>query len=347
MAGKKKRDFPHACATINRGKVARVSTGALEIAIQPNEPMAKEDLTEIKNDLRWHWRTIVSACAIATAVFLFVLGWLFIEMPEEKRQDRIQSGKDTELAVGKQINPLSIEVAKISAKLDLLEGGSRNQLPELFRQSLDNPDRRFGISKVGALAEVATDKKIDADLPPVRSVIESVLATGGELSEQSWMATGKLLNYLSFLDASRSPKPAVAATHGPTPGLSEKAFNLIQSTGATFFFWGTAKPMQGAIAVGIGQIGDAKMDQEKNCPLHGGCVGWAMVDGVGHLGIDLDGNFFQNSIISRAQIRYAGGPVILKNVYFVDCTFEIRRSENGVLFAKAFASSPSITFEPS
>jgi hypothetical protein len=51
----------------------------------------------------------------------------------------------------------------------------------------------------------------------------------------------------------------------------------------------------------------------------------------------LDGVHLTNVIFIDLRIVYRGGPVFLKNVVFVNCTFNVEQSEKGSQFLEAEA----------
>lgn len=61
----------------------------------------------------------------------------------------------------------------------------------------------------------------------------------------------------------------------------------------------------------------------------------------------LDGYWLKNVVIRNASIKYSGGPVMLENVYFINCTFEITPTAPSQLFAESVLQSPSATFKQS
>jgi len=65
--------------------------------------------------------------------------------------------------------------------------------------------------------------------------------------------------------------------------------------------------------------------------------------------VKLDGHRLKNVIYINLQIEYDGGPVILENVSFINCSFVLQQNDNSSSLAKAvFASTPtSFTAQPS
>jgi hypothetical protein len=62
------------------------------------------------------------------------------------------------------------------------------------------------------------------------------------------------------------------------------------------------------------------------------------------IALGLDDVYMKNVIVRNAVIHYAGGPVRLDHVYFVNCTFDIVRQPLGQNLALAILGSPDTTF---
>ena len=61
--------------------------------------------------------------------------------------------------------------------------------------------------------------------------------------------------------------------------------------------------------------------------------------------IVLDGTRIKNVIIRNADVEYSGGPLVLENVYFVNCTFvSFRMTPESVGLGKSILASASISF---
>jgi hypothetical protein len=61
-----------------------------------------------------------------------------------------------------------------------------------------------------------------------------------------------------------------------------------------------------------------------------GLKNFVLVGGVDGVRQTLDGISWTNDVFENIQIRYEGGEVLLENVKFVNCTFDIANSANGV-----------------
>jgi hypothetical protein len=65
---------------------------------------------------------------------------------------------------------------------------------------------------------------------------------------------------------------------------------------------------------------------------------------VGGLIPPLDGHHFKNVIFENIQITYDGGPLILENVAFINCSFHLGQNEEVALFASNVLKSKEVVF---
>jgi hypothetical protein len=63
--------------------------------------------------------------------------------------------------------------------------------------------------------------------------------------------------------------------------------------------------------------------------------------------LSLDGQHWRNVIVRNARIVYRGGAVILENVYFANCTFDIEKSDRGTSLLTNILATPEVTFKVS
>jgi hypothetical protein len=72
-----------------------------------------------------------------------------------------------------------------------------------------------------------------------------------------------------------------------------------------------------------------------------------VMQGHGPVEIRLDGMFLKHVTIRDVTISYEGGPVILDDVYFVNCTFDVRHAPNSQELATAILEHSPTTFRQS
>lgn len=60
-----------------------------------------------------------------------------------------------------------------------------------------------------------------------------------------------------------------------------------------------------------------------------------------HISVPMDGSYCRNVIFKRCRIIYRGGPLVLDNVAFEDCIFDVPNDERGrTLIGKVVGSEP-------
>jgi hypothetical protein len=100
------------------------------------------------------------------------------------------------------------------------------------------------------------------------------------------------------------------------------------------FFWvGTAPREQAAQVMKIGKDLDAEQ-----------ALGVAFLFGYGG-GMILDGMQLRNVVFQEVHIVYSGGPLKMTNVFFLNCTFEMKPDTNTLKLASAaLTPGPAISF---
>ncbi|HEY6252177.1 MAG TPA: hypothetical protein VI685_19655 [Candidatus Angelobacter sp.] len=233
----------------------------------------------------------------------------------------------------KQSGAMAGDIAEIKGKLEVLDPLIRDMLTKKFRESKNLTPR-----ELKAMAEVAKTAKLQVDPQDVR-VVGRQLLDEGKNNPDAWSAAQDFLNYRSFLNVNLAPrlteqKPYqyVAKTQIEVPqNVNGQQTYAAQTVSAA----GTAPPEQ-----------SARMEQ---------------IDGLEHppsgaqfiifemnrpdFSFVLDGMHLKNVIVKNVHVKYYGtGPVILENVYFVNCTFELPPNPKTRELGDAILASAATTF---
>lgn len=118
------------------------------------------DVREIKTHLGWHRKFMI---LLGTGI-LFLFAWIFIKLPGQERTN-----------TANLVSPLVHRLAAVQAKLDLSQMNAPSELPQLMRSALQDADKAIGTERLGALAELAKQKRIVADDADVRRVGNRVI----------------------------------------------------------------------------------------------------------------------------------------------------------------------------
>lgn len=203
--------------------------------------------------------------------------------------------------------------------------------PQIIQDASLRPEDPQSAKQAEQLVKAALKQGTRLD-PKLMSAAGAKFADASTQTPSAWGAATALLSYASFLNTSAPGlsqlMPVPNATH------FEITYNGRIGTGAVTGT-STAPNLPEAHKLGLPDFNDKFK------------VGPAFfvsrnADAV------LDGQFLKSIIFQDSHIIYNGGPLVLQNVYFVNCTFEIKQEARGIEFAKAvFAGSPSVNLNAS
>lgn len=234
------------------------------------------------------------------------------------------------------ISALGDKVSKLDDRVATLEGR--------FEQ-LDSEQKRLTkleLNRLSSQIDAALESRKIIDVGTITEFGDSLLpftkSTDRSISDTAWRATAKLAGYRSFVNSYHSPDTSQATSLKPSGVETTVEFRARKLPDAKEVILGVLylpnQPVvhgsQSAMFVRIG-------DETKvvRAPL------MQVVEGRG-VEITLDGFHVRNSIIKDAHISYNGGPLILQNVYFVNCVFTITHTSAGASFAQSIVASSSI-----
>jgi hypothetical protein len=162
-----------------------------------------------------------------------------------------------------------------------------------------------------------------------------------EHNPDAWSAVQEYLTYRSFLNADFVP--ALTPSTGTSKYRSSVNITALQPNPehhpafSVFFAGGYAR-------------GDksARLEQLSNPQPEGSEFAYFIIDG-GNATIGLDGEYMKNVIIRNCDVSYAGGPVMLENVWFINCTFHAygRLVPAAKELGNAILAHPPVTFSTS
>ncbi len=251
------------------------------------------------------------------------------------------------------ISSLKTDLTDIRSNVQRIDGTVNGMLKDTFNAvlgylksakhasaDLSRRDLQLAVN----LASAAMRANVEADPNAVAEAGKAAIALteNPKLSGAAWKAVGTFLDYRSFLNRQLAPHPKQPGNHTPPYNryFPYNAINLgafppgSKSVKMQVNFHGEAPPSDAAL-----------MDLLSKPPPPGLTSGAAFITVDGGGGIVLDGYRMKNVIIQNAEILYSGGPVVLDNVYFVNCTFNVRQSPNGVRLGQSILASASTTFK--
>ncbi len=282
--------------------------------------------------------TAVFACADVDFNREFCLDMTTIATLEERIGNHIKFFWGISAVFAIWLAGISVVLFYINGKLGNLNSNiGLLRLPQQLEQSSITPqDPKSQDQAVSILRRAKTTETV---LPePVIQNSGMRFIEAADTDPNAWNVALDLLNYRSFLNASLVPpypdaKPAPfsfsLAIKTPPAGVNGSIIFLESNISVPLSEAAKIEPTDGRPYVKApGNVGPAYL-----------------IVVVKAFEIGLDNMLLKNVIIRNATIDYNGGPLILYNVAFVNCTFKIPRNEPSKRLASSLLASTSVNFD--
>jgi hypothetical protein len=267
-----------------------------------------------KLDERILWHKVIGGVAIASLLFLFV--WVFLHMPSPADvQVAVTNGlipvKGKMDNVNEKISNINESLARLTTASEFLKPDVSKNLPRVMKQSLQQSgDLDLGLRTVTALATKALEQKVTTDPHGIFEIGQMLLSNQNNFEPSAgplaWDAVVSLLDYRSFITASEDPSYDTPAPRTiPAPQFPP-----------------------GRLPEGI------KVYR----------IGFT-VAGTYSDTIAIDGAWWEGVTFRNLTIQYSGGPVVLRNVTFENCKFQISFSPQSKELGRAILSSNTVNID--
>jgi len=306
----------------------------LGIKLPPPRKTAKERLTEWVKANPW---ISLALSVILTAFSVFVGYWLnhHNEWWKGDVDARVRAVLEEKPGgVLETLKQVRDTVNRTDEKLKTLQPFIQDVIKHQFENVSKLPTGALvpRIPALENLVAVAKNQNVTVD-PKIVTEVGTKLVDASRQNAEAWNAVLRWVEYKSFNNSFFSFLPDT--TNEPT-FTDRYVINLPPSAYPPSILLKGKAPAD--VAAQTGYIG-----QDRNKGLTFGPA-WIVMEG-GEVGIDaLD---LRNVVFHRVQISYlGGGPVWMKNVYFIDCTFKMTITPVAQNLALALLEpEPSITFQ--
>lgn len=186
-----------------------------------------------------------------------------------------------------------------------------------------------------AAKDLLTHAKANGTSIPLETISDTAkkFIEVSQKSPDAWSAALASLDYRSFLNAG-SVSPVAGLNAHPSRGTVYDVWTAVKNqSGMLAFHYGSVPISQAARFNRIGT------NRNANLP-----TGDAFLEVDNATGILLDGMEIRNVIVRNSTVTYNGGPVILQNVYFINCTFQIVRNQKGQAISANLLESSPVTY---
>lgn len=277
---------------------------------------------------------------IGAALVAFVLNeWSGYVQFRTHTGDRLDTIENKDLPdIGKRLEGIQTAIQNLTGEVDLIR----------LHQLSSDPSDPKNVEEAANLLIKDQANKIGIDPVEIRKIGAKFLEAA-ENRPANWTPALAFLSYCSFLNAFAAP-----ATPNATPVPYDVEFPFMVLSGAPpnwrsgIRFLASRETVPIGEAAKIEKIGSrehGEFPQEKVGPMYLIMQVGGEAAQVSHLKIGLDHMLLKNAIIRNARLSYEGGPLILSNVFFVDCFFDVARVKPGEKFAKTVVASAATNFE--
>ncbi len=180
----------------------------------------------------------------------------------------------------------------------------------------------------------ARSQKIKFDATAIKD-FGNLFLTAARTTPTAWDAAQSFLDYRSFLD--ENSFPVARSDFSPIPPGQLTSYIYFEGKGPLTF--------KADYSNALVPIKNAFVYQKMNEPINRtmGHPYLLIHNAQGSGEVNLDGFWLRNVIFEGVRIHYAGGPLILENVSFLNCTFDVTNTPSGEHFISVALSSPTGT----
>jgi hypothetical protein len=283
-----------------------------------------------------HKATVLPTAAIAVAIVgWFASGWFkyYLDHKDDGLNAAIEKELQKPQGVIDKLNTIKQTTDELKTTLGTLQPFIHDVIQHQFENvaKLPTGDLIPRIPALRNLVAVAENQNVTVD-PHIVTEVGRKLVDASRQNAEAWDAVLRWVEYKSFNNNTSSLLPD---TTNLAVFRDKYVINVPNGAAAPTFSLKGSAPAD--IAAQSGYIGE-----DRNKGMTSGPA-WIVADG-GDVG--LDGMQLRNVVFRNVRISYFGAPLRMKNVYFVDCTFDMKVDQNTRQLAVALlAPVPSTSFQ--
>jgi hypothetical protein len=304
----------------------------LGIKAPPPKKTARERLTEWVRENPW----ISLLLAIILAAVTLVGGYWLNHRKEWWNGDvaaQVNVVLEKPGGVQETLKHVKETVDRTDEKLKTLEPFIHEVIQRQFENAAKLPTGALiqRIPALNNLVAVAKSQNVTVE-PNIVTEVGTKLVDASREHAQAWDAALRWVNYKSFNNSFSSSLPDTTNV----PEFRDK-YGIYIPNGATKPTFSLKGSVPAETAAETGYIGQ----EGRNKGMTSGPE-WIVAEGGA---VGLDGIYLRNVIFHNVYVQYFGGGLRMKNVYFIDCTFDMKAEPKTQQFALALlAPTPSTSF---
>jgi hypothetical protein len=270
---------------------------------------------------------LVALVVSAVGLPIMLISWIEPHLQNDLKNDvKIEVGEQLKQPL-QQINELAGDIREIKGKLEVL-----NPLIQQLIHKRISESKNLSPAELKNLVQLAKRENVKLDSREIKVTADKLLAES-KTNPDAWNATLALLDYKSFVNPSLPNAPS-SQISGTVHTDYEFTVPYTGASPPTFAVTGVVPEQNGARFQHIGHDTNEGRDSGNQFIL-------------GRNGtLQLDGMELRHVILIGVAVVYHGGPVVLDDVYFFNCSFTVDRGLQGEAFAKALLEPvPAASFK--
>jgi hypothetical protein len=261
--------------------------------------------------------------------------------------------------VKQDLDTLNVAIAGLKTDTSRIEGelqATNKKIDDLLSRCLErafSTPTSAGASKgkgsagnvdaVNSIIKTALDLDVRLSRPTVNAVGRRMIALSASPqppAPRAWMAVVSMLDYVSVTNT----PPSISWTKAPNilPSGNPAPFGVTEMANVQIYASAESVPVAENLPVNtlIGQERDV-IEMLGRAGLSRYPAAIMYIGKPGSSKIVLDGLHLAHTVLKNFHVIYGGGPTIVEDVYFLNCTFELRRTNETAQFAeKALTEFP-------
>lgn len=280
--------------------------------------------------------TSISFLTLAVTVVGLPLGFLYFVEPHVRSDMKSDITIETQSQLKdplKQLSDMSGDLREIKGKLEVLDPLIQEMMLKRLSEvkKFTSTDVDSHLAELKGLVQAAKATHTSLDVRDVQTVGEKVV-NASKNSPDAWGVALDYLSYRTFINSRPSlpGEPVLQPQSGHS--LFQAPKNVLNQGTAKLSFVGVTDSPNNAQFRAINEP-DLNASKKTN-------VAFLILDDGDLL---LDGVYMKNVIVENSHVIYRGGPVVLQNVTFVNCTFDVVRQAAGQDFAEKLLGPTTAT----
>jgi hypothetical protein len=312
----------------------------IETLLGPRLPKPRSAFQQFREHLwdqvKRHKGTIIPLAAIFVGVLgWFVSGWFkyYLDHRYDFVNEMISTNLKAKGGVNDKLDQIQQTADSTKTTLQALQPYIHDTVQRQFENVAKLPTATL-MQRIPALKDlvaVAKNQNVAID-PNIVTEVGKKLVDASSDNAEAWGAVLRWVDYKSFNNSFSASLPDTTSV---AEFRDEYVINI--PTGADHPTFSLKGLVPADSAAQTGYIGE-----DRNAGLTSGPE-WIVIEGGA---VGLDGISLRNVIFRNVYIQYFGAPLIMKNVYFIGCTFDMKVDpETRHLAIALLAPAPSTTFQ--